>query len=770
VLVSCVVAFLWALVAVWLSFEAYGQAPASAPAPAAELFTKPPTTPLEFWDAADYLIRTGQIAQAVPYLNSFVQSKPDDATLLVIRDRYGAGSILRLGDYPQTRPFEQAITAMLAQAAQRTATDPDRIKRFIAALTGTNEEQSYAVDQLRQAGPYAVPYLVQALEQPGLSSEHRSRIVHNMARLDKSVVPPLIATLDSPSATAAASAANVLGALGDLRAVPHLTFPAVRGQAPRGDGAEAVDPVRDEARSAIARLTGRPFAAQPRAPIRVLTDEALRYHRHAVPFPAPPMLVWTWDGNQSAPVPTPVSQSEAEAYFGLRLARQALQLDPADRTAQIVFLSIALEKAVERTGFTSFPASDPSGAFTTALAAGPDVLGAVVRGALADGKYDLAAAAVAALGQVTDRNALATDCRPNPLVEALTAPSRRVQFAAAQALVALAPRCPFPGSSLVVPILTRFVTSQALPRAVVIDGNMARGSQLVGYLKELGYDPILATTGDDGFRRAAESADVELILLDNHLIRGNWRLTDTLANLRSDARTAGIPVYIVGPLDLDVKLNYMRSSFPEVKFLLRPDNAALLEHQLGGRPAGLSDAERVAYAQGATALLAQIAARPGSPFEPELAIAEPALTTALNTAAGVPAAMALGDVAMPDAQRGLADVVLDPSKPAELRRSTAAMLTRSIQRFGPLVAADQETRLLAAFDQESDPALRSALAAALGALRPKPALAGVRIQQYGVAGASVPAESPAPATPEATSPAPENPAAVPESPTPENKP
>ena len=204
--------------------------------------------------------------------------------------------------------------------------------------------------------------------------------------------------------------------------------------------------------------------------------------------------------------------------------------------------------------------------FATALATGPDVLAAVVRGALADGKYDLAAAAVSALGQVTDRTALATGRRPNPLVEALTAPSRRVQFAAARALVALEPRHPFAGSSQLVPILARFVTGGAVPRAVVIDGNMARGGQLVGFLKELGYDPILALTGDDGFRRAAESADVELILLDNHLIQGDWRLTDTLANLRADARTAGIPIYIVGPLDLDVKLNYMRSSFPGVKF------------------------------------------------------------------------------------------------------------------------------------------------------------------------------------------------------------
>ncbi len=56
-----------------------------------------------------------------------------------------------------------------------------------------------------------------------------------------------------------------------------------------------------------------------------------------------------------------------------------------------------------------------------------------------------------ALAKVTDRDSLVSGGRPHPLVEALVAPGRRVQFAAAQALVELAPDRPFPGSSRVVP-------------------------------------------------------------------------------------------------------------------------------------------------------------------------------------------------------------------------------------------------------------------------------------------------------------------------------
>ena len=67
--------------------------------------------------------------------------------------------------------------------------------------------------------------------------------------------------------------------------------------------------------------------------------------------------------------------------------------------------------------------------------------------------------------------------------------------------MSLAPSQAFPGSSRVVPTLARFVINQALPRAVVIDGNPTRGSQVAGFLISLGYDSELELTGIQGFRR-----------------------------------------------------------------------------------------------------------------------------------------------------------------------------------------------------------------------------------------------------------------------------
>lgn len=715
--VMCAFGCLTAL-AVWV-----GSPYARGQVPGPEIFHKDIKSPMELWDAADYLVRTGQAKHAVPFLNKFLESKPDDETLLTIRDRYGVRSVLRLEDDPATRPLARPIVDMLNAAVRRNATDPERIARFINALSKSHHEQDYAVERLREAGPYAVPALIQALERPGLGVEERSLMVHNMGRLDRSAAPPLIASLDSESSKLIVDVSEVLGQIGDRRALPGLMYLAARNR-PETQVGQAV-------RRAIRRITGESYESQPTSTVRLLTNEARAYQLHGVRFPSDPLLIWEWDRAGNVPAPRAVTQSEAEATLGNRLAREALELDPTYMPAQVVLISLALEKAIEQVGFTAFPAKDPSGAYAAALAAGPIVLGNVLSTAIADRKFDLAAVAASALGQVTDATALPDGRRLNPLIEALSAPSRRVQLAAARALVLLEPHKPFAGSSRVVPILAWFVTNQPAPRAVVIDGNLARGSQLTGHLKALGYDPLLGPTGAEGFRLAAESADVELIIVDHHLIQGAWRLTDTLANLRADARTAGIPIYVVGPLNLNEKLNYLKTSFPGVKLLVQPQTPELLEKQLGGRPAALSAEERAGYAREAAILLARLATAPGSPFEPDLSGAESALTIALSIpGTSLAATAALGEIPGRAAQPGLADVVVDTGKPVQLRINAAAQLAKSLQRFGRLVAADQEIKLLATFDRERDPAVRNAVAAVIGALRPKPGPVGHRLQQY----------------------------------------
>ena len=53
-----------------------------------------------------------------------------------------------------------------------------------------------------------------------------------MGRLDRSVIPPLAAVLDSSDPVLVADAATALGMIGDKEAIPFLAFPAAFLEAP----------------------------------------------------------------------------------------------------------------------------------------------------------------------------------------------------------------------------------------------------------------------------------------------------------------------------------------------------------------------------------------------------------------------------------------------------------------------------------------------------------------------------------------------------------
>ena len=146
-----------------------------------------------------------------------------------------------------------------------------------------------------------------------------------------------------------------------------------------------------------------------------------------------------------------------------------------------------MEKAIERAGFSGFSEKDPSGIYQEAIKSGSVVLGLVLKQAIANRNTDLATYAAKAYGEIAKGD---PSTSLDPLIRALAAPGRRARFAAAKVLVELEPLRPFAGSSLVVPALAQFATPGPLPKAVVIDGNLVNGSQVVSFFNTLGYDTI----------------------------------------------------------------------------------------------------------------------------------------------------------------------------------------------------------------------------------------------------------------------------------------
>jgi CheY-like chemotaxis protein len=276
------------------------------------------------------------------------------------------------------------------------------------------------------------------------------------------------------------------------------------------------------------------------------------------------------------------------------------------------------------------------------------------------------------------------------------------------------------------------VRTEGRRKALVGDVRVDRGRQLAVLLNELGYEAEIAGSGRETFSLAATSPDFDLIVLDPTILQ--YDLSQTIANLRADARTAGIPVLVAGSLQWEPRLDSYERRYSRVRFMVRPATSDDLRAQvepilddLGTDP--LTSAERAEYARRAIIWLVRLARGELEVFNS--IAAEDAFVQAVS----VPelahdAVLGLGLMPTRSSQRTLADTLLDESLPVDLRRLAAEQVCHSIQKFGLLLTREQIDALGRLHDQAADPEIHSAVAAVVGCMVPDAAQAGHRLRMF----------------------------------------
>jgi CheY-like chemotaxis protein len=288
----------------------------------------------------------------------------------------------------------------------------------------------------------------------------------------------------------------------------------------------------------------------------------------------------------------------------------------------------------------------------------------------------------------------------------------------------------------VVEILRRALLADGRAHAIVGEVSPDRGAMIGGILRELGYEPLVFKSGREAFAAAAARPDVELVVLHPNLIR--WSLTETLANLKADSRTASIPVIIHGPNYLTAKMEHKANDFSLVAFSSAAETTSDFDRQLTPllrqiKSVSMSAQERVAQRAAAAEWLAHIAqGRRTKVFD--IRPAEPELVNLLDDAALAGYALeCLGEIPSVTCQERLTAVVLDVQAPLDLRRSAAFKLAFHIQRFGLLIPTSSVEDLHKVWEGNREPAeLRTAVGGVIGSLKPDAILAGKRLKQQSV--------------------------------------
>jgi CheY-like chemotaxis protein len=754
------------------------------------IFFKEPKTAVEFWAALSFEISVGKFDVAAYHLDKLLKLNPKEADegLLEIEDAEGMNAFLQLRIIKEwskqpdlnkeaKKNVEVLIDRVMA-AVKAKLSDQERIAKYLEGIFDkVPEVREFSINQVLRSRGYAAPLVIEKLRasQP----KEQERVKKLLLLFDNDIMPPLLELYrarDPKDAQDIEFRLNLLWLAkmrNERRVMPYLWSLSSAPQYP----AE----VREKAKELLAYFQGVQPDKLPPAKL-ALVDLAERYYQNKVRWPdtvevsdrddpkklvvMPAYKLWyLTEAGKVSVEPTVLRPDVARFGFGQRYAREALELDRSYLPAQVIFLLFQLEIDFHRKpydGQLDKLLTEPRPPALQRLLAKIDLelLETVLERAMRERNLPAILPLIDALGERGEvRTAMPSSTgAPGVLVRALYYPDRRVQYAAARAMLRL-PATPTPvASTRIVEVLTRFLQTQPEPRVLFVHVKDERANELRTVAKEAGYAADAAPDVKTALEYLHRSADYDAVVLDSSVPEGE--LPFVLNQLRNDSACSFLPLLLITAPEkkADAKRTAERNrnvfvlpaayaaKGPElkreledaIKFAAAPDSVQKapedaqqwLRYEVR-RDKGqmLSAAERGKFAKDALDWFAQMAR--GELAGYDLKPAKDALLTALNNKdTATQALYVLSRFPGQDIQQRLAAMLFDPKR-AELHVTMARELNRHIQKNGMHLTQDQVDRLreLEA-STDTPPALRVELAVVMGTLRATPQQTGSGLLRY----------------------------------------
>jgi CheY-like chemotaxis protein len=779
------------------------------------IFFKEPKTVLEYWAAIKFEMQVGKFdiaAYHLDKLNQLLELKNKDVQedellkieenkqLLQIEELEGLNTLLKLKlikQWSKNKELQEEAVKNVEILIDRAMLLLDkhlgssaRLSGFIESLTDKVPEiRNHAFMQIQRAKHRATPLLVEALR----SGKNTEIIKQTMLKLDDDIIPPLLEVLkarnkgDAEDKDLRLALLHIIKYRFDKRAVPYLWHMSESTLYPPSVRAAAKDTLATLLNTKIQPRRERVFVFggyEKLLPAKVaLVQLAERYYQHKVRYHdleempdrddplkkvvVPAYKIWLVDNTTGQIIPKAqlLLPDEARFAFGLRYAKEALDLDKEYIPAQVIYLSFLLEAEFTRKPYDGqldklLTEKSPPALARLLAKIDYELLITVLERAMADHNYAVMLPLIDALGDRGEvRAAMPTSAgAPGALVRALYYPDRRVQYAAARALLKL-PSSPSPvASARVVEVLRRFLAAEPAPKVLIAFARDARAAELRQVAEEAGFKAEVAVDTKEAIQKLRAAADYDAILIDESVPIGE--LPFALAQLRTDQDAGRLALLVVAPPDRKAELARMIERSPNT-FLLEavwaknannlkkqlqlaikyaaapdavrnapPDQRLWLDYEIR-RAKGqmLSELERKYFAQAALDWFALMARGelPGYDLKPVKATLEQMLNVddtaiqALRIVARFPG---------PETQKRLFGILTNAKRPG-LHLVAAQELNRHIQKYGMALTPDQilqvrqmETR------KDLQPAVRAELSILVGTLGSSSAQTGARLFQY----------------------------------------
>jgi len=406
----------------------------------------------EDWNDFLHYIKIGRFDMAKGYANAILKSNPDPVKLLELsrENQQGYQILVRVNEVApdvELADLSGKVLAIIEQGRFIERTEPRIIAEEVRRLSTTDRGWLIAVKRLRNAGEYAIPFMldamVDAMSDPS-RKEELSDLVRALPEIGRDAIRPLAAALQTNNVALKAQIISALGKISYPQALPYLKYVIEN---------EASAELRAMAQQSIRQINPAMLQA-PAARLFYELSENYYYHAESLApaHDADFANIWFWDSDAGELYREEVDRDYFNELMSMQTCEWALRADPGFGSAIGLWLAAFFKaESADVEKMPDYFGERHADAMVYATTAGVEYLHQALARAVKDNNAHVALGVIEALAKTAGEKSLLYQMGPSqPLLDALSFNDRMVRYSAAIAVGEAGPRQGFAESKLVV--------------------------------------------------------------------------------------------------------------------------------------------------------------------------------------------------------------------------------------------------------------------------------------------------------------------------------
>ena len=405
----------------------------------------------ENWNDFLHYTAIGRYDLSEAYAQKILDSDPDPVALLKLSQSNPTGYqiLLKMQSHSEElRVVSTKILKIIDDGRLMLRIDPRIIKAEISRLSTTIRGRIAAEGRLKNAGEYAISFMLEALADKSRSDEFVN-ISAALAKVGRDAIRPLVAALEVDDLEVKLAVVRALGEIGYGQPLAYLKYIEEN---------DSSGQARSVATVAIGKID-KGAGQLPSAELFFQLGEAYYYHNESLaPSTGEFSNIWFWDVAGQKLVRKEVNTGHFHELMAMRSCEWALRSDASIGKAIALWIASFFKSEAAVDDQPVYFGSGHADAMTYATTAGAEYLHTALERALVEKNQAVALGVVEALAaNAGEKSLLYRLGTEQPLVQALGFSDISVKYSAAIAIAVAQPNNDFVGSDLIIKNLSEAV-------------------------------------------------------------------------------------------------------------------------------------------------------------------------------------------------------------------------------------------------------------------------------------------------------------------------